>query len=126
MRKLLVIIAGAEDVEDLMSAIVALGERATRVAGTGGFLQQEGAVVLSCVAPHRVADVLAAVRGICHRRTTFLIPPSLDYGALPVEAVEVEVGGAVVFVLDVERTAFLADGADRATRAGRPAETRAP
>lgn len=122
MDKLLIIVVQDEDVDALLDAIVEIGERATRVVSAGGFLRRTSAVVLSCVPAHRVSAVLAAVERTCHQRTTIVVPPAVEFGPIGLSAVEVEIGGAIVFVVDVERRLLLATGTSDARSPARTEE----
>ena len=76
----------------------------TRVASTGGFFSVGNTTLLCGVEDAGVDAVIATLRQTCERRTR-LIPagPNLVESAAMMGAfVEVEVGGATVFVLDVE------------------------
>ncbi len=81
----------------------------TQIATTGGFFRQGNTTFMTGVADDEVDGVLELLRENCQRRTR-LVPVSPD----PVEPlamlgghVEVVVGGATVFVFDVERFAQL-------------------
>lgn len=102
--KLCVIIAASTDADRLMAELVASGFQATKVASSGGFLRRGNATILTGVPDDHVEAVIALVRHECRARRE-LVP--LD--ALPLEGVgfgapvEVRVGGAIVFVLDIAR-----------------------
>lgn len=102
--KLCVIIASTSDADRLMRELVAHEFQATKVASSGGFLRRGNATILTGVPEGQIDEVIAIVRHECHARRE-LIP--LD--ALPLEGggmgtpIEVRVGGAIVFVLDVAR-----------------------
>jgi len=58
------------------------------------------------VAEEQLEDVLAVIRESCHARTQLVnpMPPIMEPGELYMPyPLEVEVGGAIVFVLPVER-----------------------
>jgi uncharacterized protein YaaQ len=105
--KLIVAIVQDEDARAVMDALVADGYRATRISTTGGFLVRGNSTVLIGVADEEVDAVLAILRAHCHARREFVSPVlPLSEGAAArhwVQPLEVEVGGATVFVLDVER-----------------------
>lgn len=104
--KLVIIIASDSDVERLMKKLIEQGYPATKVSSTGGFLRRGNATILSGVEANEVDQVLAMVRAECHARTEFLpmqTLPIFGEGATLSEPVEVRVGGAIVFVVNVER-----------------------
>jgi uncharacterized protein YaaQ len=104
--KLVVIIASDSDADRLMRKLVEQGYPATKVSSTSGFLHRGNATVLSGVDPDEVDQVVSLVRSECRARTE-LVPvqtlPFFGEGTALAEPVEVRVGGAIVFVLNVER-----------------------
>ena len=104
--KLVVIIASDADTDRLMKALISQGYPATKISSTSGFLHRGNATILSGVEATEVDQVLAMVRAECHARTEFVPVQTLPFfgeGTSLTEPVEVRVGGAIVFVLDVER-----------------------
>jgi len=104
--KLLVIIASDGDAERLLKRLVQQGYPATKIGSTGGFLRGGNATILSGVEADEVESVLAAVRAECRARTEH-VPvqtlPFLGESTAMAGPIEVRVGGAIVFVLPVER-----------------------
>jgi uncharacterized protein YaaQ len=104
--KLVVAIVHPEDAGALVETLLEREFRATRLHSSGGFLKQTNATVLLGVDDEAVEDVLGIIRETCHSRTQLVnpMPPILEPGEffLPYP-LEVEVGGATVFVLPVER-----------------------
>ena len=95
-----------EDAGPLVAALLERDFRATRLHSSGGFLKQTNATVMVGVAEEQLDDVLAVIRENCHARTQLVnpIPPIMEPGELYMPyPLEVEVGGAMVFVLPVER-----------------------
>ncbi|MGA2512067.1 MAG: cyclic-di-AMP receptor [Candidatus Limnocylindrales bacterium] len=104
--KLVVAIVHNEDSRVLIDALLAHEYRATWLHSSGGFLKQSNATILLGVDDAQVDEVVALVRENCHSRTQTLspIPPIMEPGEFFMPyPLEVEVGGAVVFVLPVER-----------------------
>ncbi len=104
--KLVVIIASDSDAERLMKALIGQGYPATKISSTGGFLHRGNATILSGVEANEVDQVLAMVRTECRARTEYVPSQTLPFfgeGATLSEPVEVRVGGAIVFVVSVER-----------------------
>ncbi len=104
--KLVVAIVHSEDAGALVDALLAREFRATRLHSSGGFLRQTNATVMLGVEDDQVDQVIGIVGEQCHSRTQIVnpMPPVMEPGEfyLPYP-VEVEMGGAVVFVLPVER-----------------------
>lgn len=104
--KLAVIIASDVDGDRLIKRLVQRGYPATKIGGLGGFLRRGNATILCGVPSADVESVIEIVRAECHARQEF-VPvqtlPFLGEGATFADPLEVRVGGAVVFVLAVER-----------------------
>jgi uncharacterized protein YaaQ len=104
--KLLVAIVHTEDAGHLVDALLEREFRATRLHSSGGFLKQSNATVILGVEDDQVDAALAVIRENCHSRTQLVnpMPPIMEPGEffLPYP-LEVEVGGATVFVMPVER-----------------------
>ncbi|HEX9044306.1 MAG TPA: cyclic-di-AMP receptor [Candidatus Limnocylindrales bacterium] len=104
--KLVVAIVHNEDAGPLVDALLERDFRTTRLHSSGGFLRQSNATVLVGVEDGRVDDVVSIVRDSCHARTQVVnpMPPIMEPGEFFMPyPLEVEVGGATVFVLPVER-----------------------
>jgi uncharacterized protein YaaQ len=86
--------------------LIGAGHRFTKVSTTGSFLRTGNSSLLIGVEDHVVPTVMSLLRRTCRRRTQVAVPysPALEPGLLYMpENFEVEVGGAVVFVIDVAR-----------------------
>jgi uncharacterized protein YaaQ len=104
--KLVIVIASDSDADRLMKVLVERGYPATKISSTGGFLHRGNATILSGVEAAEVEELIALVRAECHARTEYVPVQTLPFfgeGATLSEPVEVRVGGAIVFVLSVER-----------------------
>ena len=105
-QKLVVMIVADADADKLVKELVDRGYPATKIGSTGGFLHRGSATILSGVEANEVDQVLAMVRTECHARTEYMPVQTLPFfgeGAPLSEPVEVRVGGAIVFVVNVER-----------------------
>jgi uncharacterized protein YaaQ len=101
--KLVIAIVQDQDSEAAVQALTERGHRVTRLATTGGFLRRGNTTLLVGAEDEQVEGVLDALRKKCRRRTVFTTLVSETPMMLPSSVVEVEVGGATVFVLDMER-----------------------
>ena len=104
--KLIVAIIHNEDAGALVNALLERDHRATRLQSSGGFLKQSNATVMVGVEEDRVNEVVAIIRENCTSRTQVVnpMPPIMEPGEFFMPyPLEVEVGGATVFVLPVER-----------------------
>ncbi len=104
--KLVIAIVHQEDASSLVDALLDREYRATRLHSSGGFLKQSNATVMLAVEDEKVDVILEIIRDNCHSRTQLVhpMPPIMEPGEffLPYP-LEVEVGGATVVVLPVER-----------------------
>jgi len=104
--KLVVAIVHNEDAGALVDALLEREFRATRLHSSGGFLKQSNATVMLGVEDDEVEEVMGIVREACHALTQIVnpMPPIMEPGEFFMPyPLEVEVGGATVFVLPVER-----------------------
>jgi uncharacterized protein YaaQ len=104
--KLVVAVVHNEDAGVLVDALLEHEYRATRLHSSGGFLKQGNATVIVGVEDDQVDAVMAIVRENCNARTQIVnpMPPIMEPGEFFMPyPLEVEVGGATVFVLPVER-----------------------
>ena len=105
--KLVVAIVHHEDAGALVDMLLDREFRATRLASSGGFLKQSNATVILGVDDEAVEEVLGIIREACHSRTQVVnpMPPIMEPGEFFMPyPLEVEVGGATVFVLPVDRS----------------------
>ncbi len=105
-QKLVVMIVADADADKLVKELVARGYPATKIGSTGGFLRRGNSTILSGITADDVNSVVALVRTQCRARTEYVplqAVPFFGEGMVLADPVEVRVGGAVVFVLDVER-----------------------
>lgn len=104
--KLVLAIVQDEDAIDLIEELNDKGFRVTKLATTGGFLKSGNTTLMIGVEVDKVEGVIKVIEEICKRRKqvvstqTSLSGESGMYMPYPLE---VEVGGATVFVLDVDK-----------------------
>jgi len=110
--KLIIAIVQIDDVHELVQRLIERGFGATRIDAAGGFLRRENAVVLVAAPDPAVAGVLAVIRQSCRTRNATWFP-TIDDGTIGLytEPIEVEIGGAVVFAIPIERVEFLGGAA---------------
>jgi uncharacterized protein YaaQ len=104
--KLVVVVVQAKDVDGLLRTLTERGFRATRIDSSGGFLRESNVTLLIGVQAGYTAEVLGIIRQTCHARTRFVNPlmPIVEPGEFYIpNPIEIEVGGATVFVLNVDR-----------------------
>jgi len=103
--KLIIAVVQGEDAQRTVVALTDKGISSTRVSSSGGFLQQGNATLLIGVDDGQVQEALQLIRDNCRERSRYLtpVPPLAEPGeAFMAYPVEVQVGGATVFVVPVE------------------------
>ncbi len=95
-----------KDSARLSQMLVKNGFRATKLASTGGFLRAGNTTFLVGTSDEKIPDVIDLIQQSCKSRKQMVTPVSPLGSAvdsfLPYP-LEVQVGGAAVFVLDVEQ-----------------------
>lgn len=104
--KMVIAVVQDKDSGKLIDALVEKGFRFTKLASTGGFLREGNTTLLIGTEDSKVDEVVSIVKQAGQSRRQMLTPmgplggPADSYMPAPVE---VMVGGATIFVLDIER-----------------------
>ncbi len=104
--KLIIAVIQNEDEEALVQELEQQNIGATRIGSSGGFLRASNVTLMIAVGGDGQVDtVLDCLRKHCKRRTRHLHPllPNLEARERFLGTIPVEVGGAIVFVLPVDR-----------------------
>jgi uncharacterized protein YaaQ len=104
--KLIIAIVQDEDAGRLVSTLMGEGYGATKLATTGGFLRAGNTTLLVGVADDKLQGAMGIIEKICKSRKQIATSPSPVAGSSGMYVpypVEVIVGGATVFVMDVEQ-----------------------
>jgi len=104
--KLIIAIVQDEDAGRLVSSLMNEGYSVTKLATTGGFLRAGNTTLLLGVDDDKFAGAMAVIEKVCKSRKQIATSPSPVAGATGVYVpypIEVMVGGATVFVLNVEQ-----------------------
>ena len=104
--KLIITIVQDDDASDLLEVLTDKGFRVTKLATTGGFLRSGNTTLMIGVEKDKVDDVLVVIEEVCRTREQVVTSPSPVAGSTGVYIpypVEVEVGGATIFVVDVDK-----------------------
>ena len=99
--KMVLAIINYDDAQDVISSLMKAGFSITKLATTGGFLKAGNVTILD---ESRLDECFDIIRE--HSSTRKQIIPTtaeLGMGFFPSAPVQVDVGGATVFVLGVER-----------------------
>ncbi|MHC5248840.1 cyclic-di-AMP receptor [Enterococcus sp. HY326] len=103
--KIVLAIVQDKDSNRLANEFIDANIRATKLSSTGGFLKAGNSTFIVGIEDERVPETLELIERTCQSRKQYVSTPvtldiSMD-GQIPYP-VEVEVGGATVFVLPVE------------------------
>ena len=104
--KLIIAIVHDEDAGELMNTLTDDGYGVTKLATTGGFLRSGNTTLLIGVEKEKIDIVMNIIGDICKTRRGVITPPSPVLGSTGIYVptpMEVTVGGATVFVLDVDK-----------------------
>ena len=102
--KLITAIVNKEDSRVVCNELVKNKFYVTRLATTGGFLMAGNMTLLICTEDERVDACIGIISQFCKQRTE-IVPgaASIGLGLESAMPIEVTVGGATVFVTNVER-----------------------
>lgn len=103
--KLLIAIINSDDSHKVLNEISRAGLYATKLSTAGGFLKAGNTTLLMGVEDDRLEDALDIFRKDCSKReeTTTVSMPDFSTDFLSAPTMKLTVGGATVFVLNVEQ-----------------------
>lgn len=103
--KLIIAVVQDDDASDLVDVLTEDNFRVTKLATTGGFLKSGNTTLMVGVEEERLNNAVNLIERICKTRKQVVTTPSPIAGATGVYVpypMEVEVGGATIFVVDVD------------------------
>ncbi len=105
VMQLILAIVQDEDAGPVIEALTGEGFRATRINTVGGFLRKGNSTILAGVEKDRLHRALLIIRDNCETRTEYFVPtaPGEVGEPYPLDPIQVQVGGATIFVLPCER-----------------------
>ena len=104
--KLVLTVVHDRDKNKITETLLRNGYKFTKIGSTGGFLREGNVTLLIGVDESELDKVLSVIGESCKTREQFvnvLPPDAAPVGAFMPSPVKVLVGGAVAFVMDVER-----------------------
>ncbi|MBI3911594.1 MAG: cyclic-di-AMP receptor [Armatimonadetes bacterium] len=104
--KLIVAVIHDRDQKQTSDALLRAGFKFTKIASTGGFLREGNATLLIGAEADEVDVILGLINESCRTREQYvnvLPPEATPVGTFLTNPVKVQVGGAIAFVVDVER-----------------------
>lgn len=101
--KLVYAIVNNDDSHSVAVSLTKAGFSATKLASTGGFLMSGNTTFLICAEDEKINEIIEIIKKKSHKRKQF-VPSATSYGigtytSIPVE---VSVGGATIFVTNIE------------------------
>ena len=104
--KLVLAIINNDESTLVSSALTSAGFFVTRLSTTGGFLMVGNTTLLIGTEDNRTSEVIAIIEKHCTTRTQTALPTASFGAGMKKESLpcEVNVGGATIFVLNVEDT----------------------
>ncbi|MCW3095629.1 MAG: hypothetical protein JWL77_1247 [Chthonomonadaceae bacterium] len=104
--KLVITVVHDRDKNKITEALLRNGFKFTKIGSTGGFLREGNVTLLIGVEGKEVERLVQVISDSCKTREQFvnvLPPDAAPAGTFMPSPVKVQVGGAVCFVMDVER-----------------------
>ncbi len=102
VNRLMAVVIQEADLESVLASLSKLGFSVVRLTSSGGFLSRKNVTLLVGIQEGREEAAVKVLRNSCKRRLEFIASP-LHGSAFPVSApVQVSVGGATVFLFEVE------------------------
>ena len=104
--KLIIAIVQDEDASRLITNLMSEGYGVTKLATTGGFLRSGNTTLLVGVEDDKLDGAMGVIEKVCKSRKQIVTAPSPISGTTGVYVpypIEVMVGGATIFVMDVEK-----------------------
>ena len=102
--KLIITIVSKEDETKVTKALVNKNFFVTKLSSTGGFLRGGNVTLMTGVCDNDVEKAMNIIGNSCKSRKEFVSNPFVgEYGTTFSAPIEVTVGGATIFVIDVEQ-----------------------
>ncbi len=102
--KLIVAIINNDDCPGVLNGLTQKGYSATRLSTSGSFLKSGNSTLLIGTEDEKVDEVIEIIGEFSRKRKQMVTPsPSFMAEGFVSRAVEVTVGGATVFVMDVDK-----------------------
>ncbi len=99
---LLIVIIQSQDADLAIHMLSKIGQKVTKLPSVGGFLRRRNTMLLIALEKSSRPEVLEVLKDTCQQRVEFIAVP-LESTPLPLPApTPINVGGAIVFSLDIE------------------------
>ena len=104
--KLVIAVVQQPDADALVDHLTARGVRVTRISSEGGWLKESNVTLVIAADDDAITGILWSIQRHCSSRTRYVAPaaPHAEAGAYyPATPIEVEIGGATVFVVPIDQ-----------------------
>ena len=105
--KLVIAIVQDEDAIDVLDSLTDKNFRVTKLATTGGFLKAGNTTLMVGVEEEKLDQALDVIKEVCKKRKETVIAPtplsSNEGGYIQQCPMQITVGGATIFVVDVDK-----------------------
>ena len=105
--KLVIAIIQDEDSIDLLDSLTEKNFVVTKLATTGGFLKAGNTTLMAGVEEDKIDEIISIIKSVCKKREETVIAPtplgSNEGGYMQQYPMKITVGGATVFVIDVDK-----------------------
>jgi len=103
IRYLMTAVIQLQDVDNAVNALTYAGLHVTRLSSTGGFLGNRNVTLLIGLGEQQVQIAIQTLSQCCQRRVEYLATRLEGAPFHPPMSTPVTVGGATIFLLEVER-----------------------
>lgn len=101
--KLIMVIVHSEDSNKLIDKLAKEKIRVTKLASTGGFLRAGNSTLLIGTDDDKVDGIISIIEDTCKSRKETITAPAYGFNSGISMPMEVVVGGATIFVVDVDQ-----------------------
>lgn len=105
--RLMAVVVQEQDVENTLAALAKLSMAATRLPSQGGFFRRSNATLLIGMLHGQEETVVKALKLSCRERVEYLTTPVEGFPAGLTTPIPITIGGATLFVFEVERFEIL-------------------
>ncbi len=103
ITRMMAVVIQEQDIENALGALNQLGFSTTRMPSTGGFLGRKNTTLLIALSEGHEGVVVQALNKSCRKRVEYQTTPIPGVTPMHATPTPVEVGGATIFVFEVER-----------------------
>lgn len=103
VNRMMAVVIQEKDIENAENALNQLGFATTCLPSTGGFLGRRNTTLLIGLSAGHEKSVIEALNKSCRRRVEHVTTPLAGMPPIPATPTQVNVGGATIFVFEIDR-----------------------